>query len=313
MTTPFSPAPRQVGTPRVSHHVEQMPHVSGSRRLNGTQFRVLGRTDRLNPAGQPCSRLELGNLGGTARAVIVHEQFLPCHRDVEHGDVVIVMGEFQSLHDRHVIVVEELYRPARARLAPTALLPRDWALPAFHSEQRTVVRHWMGVGHPALQLFLREAFLDPNVALGFLNVPASVRHHHAYQGGLLEHSADMLKRFEQRYLYQARGIQRDLATTLILLHDIGKTVTLVGNGRSQRGASQPHELAALELLATPLAQLEMTNPELANHLRGFFKPRNWYPRNYDRVYQLVSALDRQSAESSVAPLPANTTAHAETD
>lgn len=289
------------------------PTVIAVRRLNGTQFRVLGRTDKLNPAGQPCSRLELGNLGGTATAVIVHEHFLPCHRDVDHGDIVRVVGEFQHLYGRHVIIVEELYRPTRQCLAPTALLPRDWTLPAFHGRVREVIRHVMRIGHPALQLFLRDAFLDANVALGFLNVPASVRHHHAYQGGLLDHTADMLLRFEEHYLYRKNSVQRDLATMLIVFHDIGKTVTLVGNGRTQRGASQPHELAALELLAAPLAQLEMTNPELANHLRGFFKPRNWYPRNHDRVYQLVSALDRQSVEASRAGLTTHHTAHAESD
>jgi len=31
-----------------------------------------------------------------------------------------------------------------------------------------------------------------NPSTPFLNVPGSLRHHHAYQGGLLDHTADML-------------------------------------------------------------------------------------------------------------------------
>ena len=279
---------------QVSPYIAQPP-VRQARRLNAVQFRVLGRTDKLNRAGRACSRLELGNLAGSATALIEHDRFLPCHRDVVHGDVIMVTGELQQIAERCVIVAEELYRPTRPRLMPTALLPKDWALPVFQPALRAVIRHWMSVSNPALQLLLKEVFLDSNAALGFLNVPASLRYHHAYQGGLLDHTADMLERFCDSNLSVTPGIQRDLVLTLVILHDLGKTVTLVGNGRSSRGACQPHELAAIELMAAPLAQLEMTDSNLANHLRGYFKPRDWYPRSYDRIYKIVAELDRQSA------------------
>ncbi len=110
----------------------------------------------------------------------------------------------------------------------------------------------------------------------------------------------MLDRFSQMPLSRWNQPQRDLAVCLIILHDIGKTVTLVGQGRTERGGYQPHELAALELLATPLAKLEVSNPLLANQIRGFFKPRDWYPRQYDPIYRLVSTLDRASAGMPMA-------------
>ncbi|MGJ8686043.1 MAG: hypothetical protein ACSHWQ_01085 [Spongiibacteraceae bacterium] len=134
--------------------------------------------------------------------------------------------------------------------------------------------------------------MDSSTAMGFLNVPASQGYHHAYQCGLLDHTADMLMKLDERIWLDGQSFQKDIAVVLVILHDIGKIVTLVG---SDRRSYQPHEMAALEMLAVPLAQLEMTDPVSANLIRGFFKPRDWYPQKRDLVYRLVSSLDRQSA------------------
>ena len=106
----------------------------------------------------------------------------------------------------------------------------------------------------------------------------------------------MLLKLEERTWFQERLFQHDLATVLVILHDIGKTVTFVGGDHSDRGGHQPHEMAALEMLAVPLTKLEMTDPIAANLIRGFFKPRDWYPKKHDPIYKLVSSLDRQSAD-----------------
>ncbi|WP_286696066.1 hypothetical protein [Spongiibacter sp. UBA1325] len=269
--------------------------INDSRRLDRAQFRVLGRYDKLNRAGLPCSRLVLGNLAGTASAVIDHAAVLPCQRNIGHGDIVMVNGELQDVADRLVVQIEDLYRPRIERVRPTALLPKEWVLPAFLPQLRTVIRHWVALAHPGLQRLMTGFLMDANNALGFLNAPASQRFHHPYQGGLLEHTADMLHQLEVSAWHNWRPIEREIAVFLVVLHDIGKTVTLVGQGASERGTHQPHELAALELLALPLAQLQMTDSSIANQIRGFFKPRHWYPRNCCRVYRAVSAIDRYSA------------------
>ncbi|GAB3375155.1 hypothetical protein NCG89_03010 [Spongiibacter taiwanensis] len=265
--------------------------------LRDYYFRVLGRIDRLNRAGQGCTRLELGCIAGTATAVLRHDHFLPRQRDVNHGDIVRVFGELRMLNGRNVIKIGAFKRlDPGATVSARALLPREWVLPLYIPDLRAVVRHWEAIGHAPLSQFLSGVFSDASTAMGFLNAPGSYRHHHAHQGGLLEHSADMLRRFEGQPLYQCPGPKRDLATVLILLHDIGKTVTLVGSSCYPRGARQPHEMAGLEMMAAPLAQLEMVDPEMANLIRGFFKPGHWAPRHHHAVYRLVSALDRQSAD-----------------
>jgi hypothetical protein len=269
--------------------------IQEARRLERIQFRVIGRTDKLDRAGRACSRLELGNLSGTATAFIRHDEFAAHHRDVDHGDIVLIGGGLQEMADRFLIRIDDICRAHSSYIRPTALLPKEWVLPNFIPPLRTVIRHWLGISSSALQRFMSDVFLDASNALGFLNVPASKRYHHAYQGGLLDHTADMLLKLEERTWFQERLFQRDLATVLVIVHDIGKTVTFVGGDHSSRGEHQPHEMAVLEMLAAPLATLEMTDPIAANLIRGFFKPRDWYPKKHDPIYKLISSLDRESA------------------
>lgn len=274
---------------------ERRQLIQEARRVEGIQFRVIGRTDKLDRAGRACSRLELGNLSGTATAFIRHDEFAAHQRDVDHGDIVLISGELQEVADRFLIRIDDICRTHSSCIRPTALLPKEWVLPNFTPQLRTVIRHWLGVSNPGLQHFMSDVFLDASNALGFLNVPASKRYHHAYQGGLLDHTADMLLKLEERTWFQERVFQRDLATVLVILHDIGKTVTFFGGNHSSRGEHQPHEMAALEILAASLATLEMTDPIAANLIRGYFKPRDWYPKKRDPIYKLVSSLDRESA------------------
>ncbi|MBD2859861.1 hypothetical protein IB286_12685 [Spongiibacter sp. KMU-158] len=267
------------------------------KQLQQMQFRVMGRMDKMNRRNEPCSKLELGNLMGTVHSVVVHSRFLASQRDVNHGDVISVVGELKIAAGRHVVVIENIQPIDAHQTRPTALLPREWVPESFIPQLRTVIRSWVSLESDALKQFLMDVFYDPANALGFLNVQASLTHHHAYQGGLLDHTADMLEQLLHHPFGKVEGIGRDLCVTLIILHDIGKTVTLVGKSRSERGHYQPHEMAALEILAEPLSQLERTHPMLTNLIRGFFKPRSWYPSKPIKAYQVVSYLDRQSARS----------------
>src|SRR5207244_1101499 len=69
---------------------------------------------------------------------------------------------------------------------------------------------------------LAECFLmDEQFIRDFRQVPAGVRNHHAYLGGLLEHVVTLLDGAE-RVLPLYPGIDRDLLLMGIFLHDVGK-------------------------------------------------------------------------------------------
>jgi 3'-5' exoribonuclease len=223
---------------RECSRAERSSLIEEARRLKGIQFRVIRRTDKLDRAGRACLRLELGNLSGTATAFIRHDEFAAHQRNVHHGDIVLITGELQEMADRFLIRIDEICRAHYSCIRPTALLPKEWVLPNFTPQLRTVIRHWLGISSPALKRFMADVFLDASNALGFLNVPASKRCHHVYQGGLLDHTADMLLKLEETTWFQERVFQRDLATVLVVLHDIGKTVTFFGRNHSSRAEHQ---------------------------------------------------------------------------
>ncbi len=89
-----------------------------------------------------------------------------------------------------------------------------------------------GVTHAQLRRLIRRVFLEEGLFDRFCACPASQYHHHAYVGGLIEHTvnvAGLCAHVAERY----EGVNRDLLVTAALLHDIGKVDELsVGTGIS---------------------------------------------------------------------------------
>lgn len=75
-----------------------------------------------------------------------------------------------------------------------------------------------------LKELLEMIFSDTEVKKKFIESPSSIKYHHAYKFGNLEHTVGMLKIFQQLEKYYNRGtkLSVDLIYTGIILHDIGK-------------------------------------------------------------------------------------------
>ncbi len=78
-----------------------------------------------------------------------------------------------------------------------------------------------------LEMFFVE---DKSFAEAFKNAPAGMRIHHAYIGGLLEHSLNVAKMVDQVCTLYSQ-LDRDLLVTGALLHDIGKVKEYTINQR----------------------------------------------------------------------------------
>jgi 3'-5' exoribonuclease len=81
------------------------------------------------------------------------------------------------------------------------------------------------MAHPAMRA-LAEAYLsDEEMMSKFRMAPAAMNLHHAWIGGLLEHTLQLLKLAEQMLpLYPQ--LNRDIVLTGLFLHDLGKTAEL---------------------------------------------------------------------------------------
>ena len=105
----------------------------------------------------------------------------------------------------------------------------------------------------------------------FLNAPASVNYHHAYPGGLLEHSLNVANNAVAMLRLNEPSMSRLMQETCFvagLLHDIGKTYTYDSKGKPNAAWKLcSHDAFTLEACAYGLAYLDKHAPDLAIMLR----------------------------------------------
>lgn len=99
-----------------------------------------------------------------------------------------------------------------------------------------------GVQHPAMKALLKAYLADEYLMDQFRTAPAAKSMHHAYLGGLLEHTLSLVKlAFAVCPLYPR--INQDLVVVGLFLHDLGKTRELsyeAGFGYTDRGELVGH-------------------------------------------------------------------------
>jgi len=98
-----------------------------------------------------------------------------------------------------------------------------------------------------------DAFMEQ-----FCRVPAGIKLHHAYEGGLLEHTVTMLE-VAKRILPFYPMLDGDLLLAGVFLHDIGKTVELTGQAEfsyTDEGQMLGHPVIALDLLYEKIREAE---------------------------------------------------------
>jgi 3'-5' exoribonuclease len=80
------------------------------------------------------------------------------------------------------------------------------------------------IGDPRLKKILASFFQDQDFAATFQIAPAALKRHHAYIGGLLEHTAGVTMLCKAAADYYPM-VNKDLLITGAILHDIGKVKT----------------------------------------------------------------------------------------
>ncbi|MDR2441633.1 MAG: HD domain-containing protein [Planctomycetaceae bacterium] len=108
--------------------------------------------------------------------------------------------------------------------------------------------------------------IDDELMERFCKAPAGIKLHHAYAGGLLEHSVQMMEVAEHiANLYPI--LNRDLLLVGAFLHDIGKTVELSFSGEmfySDQGQMLGHSLLGIEILNEKIKEAEKNSSEPFN-------------------------------------------------
>jgi 3'-5' exoribonuclease len=198
---------------------------------------------------KPYLRLELSDLHGTIQGR-VWEDAERYGSVAEPGTYVGIRGRIEVFQGQPQVNVEHL---ERVRVDPDDLglfmphCPRD--LVAMEAELRDLIA---SVGDRPFRDLLR-AVLGPKTETGawFRKAPAAKKNHHAYVGGLLEHTLSVTKLCHAMAAHYGSVIDRDLLVTGALLHDVGKIheiATEAGFPYTTRGKLLGHILLGLEIV-----------------------------------------------------------------
>lgn len=106
------------------------------------------------------------------------------------------------------------------------------------------------ISNKALRVATQSVFLSPQLQRRFLRAGAAIKNHHAHRGGLLQHTASMLRIADMIGPHYAADM--DTLRAGVLLHDIGKVLECdTGDGLAPkpelRGEMLGHILAGVEI------------------------------------------------------------------
>lgn len=119
---------------------------------------------------------------------------------------------------------------------------------------------------PVLRQFTWLVLGRPDIGVPFFRARASEDHHHAFSGGLAQHSLAVAKLTLQA-LPDMDDREAWLCAIAGLMHDIGKIRCFDENGKTAAGFVLRHEQWTLEILAEALAWLDRQWPDGALAIR----------------------------------------------
>jgi len=238
-----------------------------SRTFTGT-YRLTGRVVEFDNAKTPFLKLRLSDCEGDRIAMLnlakTHVPERIGHLDfVTASGVKCLSGQF-LLDEFRKATREEVHS-----LDTLQSLPRVYApAPAVFDQ---LVKTVQSLQSEHLRSFLTRVLERKDRIEAFLNAPASVTYHHAYPGGLLEHSLNVANNAVAMLRLNEPAMQRLMQETCFvawLLHDIGKTYTYDSKGKPNAAWKLcSHDAFTLEACAYGLAYLDQHEPDIAMTLR----------------------------------------------
>jgi len=210
---------------------------------------------------EPFTVFTLGNRAGRIETAPFWLKDLPRVTGIVKGDVVQVIGEIASYHDRRQLKVSSL------RVLPKDMV--DWSdlLPSIGDTGPywDALDRWrVKIVRPRLRAVIDLFFSDPEFRRRFDTCPASLNEHHAALGGVLLHTVEVAR--IARTIARVCRAEVDVAVAGALLHDIGKTEAYRWSGAfelSERGALHGPQVLGADLLAQRVRSI--TTPPCTDH------------------------------------------------
>lgn len=136
-----------------------------------------------------------------------------------HAELIHVRGRVEIYRGNKQLILDGVRLVEPGTVSPGDFLPRTrHDIPAMWERTKEILR---SIRDPHLLALISRFVRDKNFAFSFQRAPAARQLHHAFVGGLLEHTLNVL---ELAVLITPRypDLNRDLILAGIFLHDAGK-------------------------------------------------------------------------------------------
>ena len=185
-----------------------------------------------------------------------------------HGAFVELTGQVKRYGLQNYIEVTKLVKADNTQITDQIALinlPTNYCVEAKNLSRFHQVLSM--IDNKPLLHFIAEVIVPMDICIPFFQAPASLNHHHNYAGGLLAHTVEVAEIVSTLPL--KTQIEKDLAITGAILHDIGKVKSLDGRmKRLETGHWVDHSALTLEICAFGLSNLERKNSLFTNILRN---------------------------------------------
>jgi 3'-5' exoribonuclease len=209
-------------------------------------FQLRAKSVRKTRAGSEYLDLVLGDSSGAISGKVWAEAMRKWGQDFDAGDIVKIVARVETFRDTSQLVVEKIRRAQESEVPDLTKLVRTSARDPgeLFGELRQLASQ---LNPPELAELVRE-ILDSNGET-FTASPAARMIHHAYRGGLVEHTLSLTRKVEA-VLPLVEKVNRDLAIAGAILHDIGKIRELEpsGRGRTPEGKLIGHLILGVALV-----------------------------------------------------------------
>jgi len=136
---------------------------------------------------------------------------------------VFLRGSTQAYQGQTQLVIEQIEARDVSVEEMRALLPSTTKdIDAMFGRVCELLR---SMEHPAMRALAEQYLADERLMSDFRAAPAAMSVHHAWMGGLLEHTHQMME-LADRMLPLYPALNRDIVLLSLFIHDLGKTVEL---------------------------------------------------------------------------------------
>jgi 3'-5' exoribonuclease len=206
--TPAAPAPRR-----------NVAELQAGDRIEDQVFRVASKDLRTTSNGSLYIHAVIADCSGQMLAR-VWQATQELFDSIPDGGLLHFRGRVENYKGNRQFIIDGVRAIEPGSFDPAEFLPRGKEDPAALWEQ--VKASLRKIRNPDLLRLVAKFVADDKFTTEFRRAPAAVQMHHAYMGGLIEHTRNLLRLAEVVCpLYPQ--VSSDLVLTGIFLHDAGKT------------------------------------------------------------------------------------------